>query len=363
MQGMTRINKMLLSSLLTLLSSCSGQNTAHSNKSPLNLQSAVLSIGEPVAEMDKGIMVIFQDKHHNIWFGSSGQGVYKYDGENLTHFTTKDGLCSNNIWSIQEDQSGNIYFDSGECISQFDGKVFNTLTLTGRNASNNEWKLEADDLWFKGTWDKNGPYRYDGKALYHLEFPKHELEAEFYSKYPNPSYSPYGIYTTYKDRKGHIWFGTSNFGACRYDGASLSWISEEELMELDDGPAPGVRSIIEDKEGNYWFSNSLYRYEVDPDGAIKRLKGLNNVRGYNEEMFTSYMSITDDGKGNLWIATYDEGVWKYDGEKIIHFPITDGQKNVTLFSVYKDRQGGLWLGTHDAGPYKFNGKAFEKFKP
>ena len=321
--------------------------------------------------MDKSIMIIFQDRNDNFWFGSNRQGVYKYDGKVFTHFTVEDGLCNNQIWGIQEDKLGNIYFDTGECISKFDGQTFNTLTLIDENSSTIEWKLEADDLWFKGRLNENGPYRYDGKSLYHLEFPKHELEDEFYSRFPNVSYSPYGIYTIYKDGKGNIWFGTSTLGVCRYDGKSLSWISEDELTELDDGPAPGVRSIIEDEDGNYWFSNSLYRYSVYHDGAIgqekgiinyEKLKGINHFRGYHEGDFTSYMSITDDGNGNLWMATYDAGVWRYDGEKITHYPVYDGNTNITLFSIYKDNRGGLWLGTHHAGAYKFNGKTFEKFK-
>lgn len=46
-----------------------------------------------------------------------------------------------------------------------------------------------------------------------------------------------------------------------------------------------------------------------------------------------------------------------------HYPVKDGSKDVTLFSIYKDKRGDLWLGTHAAGVYKFNGKAFEKFRP
>lgn len=66
-------------------------------------------------------------------------------------------------------------------------------------------------------WNKNGPYRYDGKSLYYLEFPETNQADEFYSKYPNASYNPYGIYTLYNDSKGTVWFGTSSLGVYRYD--------------------------------------------------------------------------------------------------------------------------------------------------
>jgi hypothetical protein len=47
-----------------------------------------------------------------------------------------------------------------------------------------EWKLEPGDLWFQGNQNDNGPYRFDGKSLHRLEFPKHELESRFYSLFP-----------------------------------------------------------------------------------------------------------------------------------------------------------------------------------
>ena len=67
--------------------------------------------------------------------------------------------------------------------------------------------------------------------------------------------------------------------------------------------------------------------------------------------------------GVLWMATYGYGVWRYDGEKVTRYPVKDGDKEITLFSIYKDNRGDLWLGTHEAGAYKFNGKTFEKFRP
>jgi ligand-binding sensor domain-containing protein len=75
------------------------------------------------------------------------------------------------------------------------------------------------------------------------------------------------------------------------------------------------------------------------------------------------MSIVEDHKGDLWMVTYSDGVWRNDGEKLIHYPIMDGKKKVLLFSIYKDNKGDLWLGTHNAGVYKYQGGSFVKFAP
>lgn len=36
--------------------------------------------------------------------------------------------------------------------------------------------------------------------------------------------------------------------------------------------------------------------------------------------------VTDQINGDLWMATYDEGVWKYDGASFIPYSIEDGEK-------------------------------------
>jgi ligand-binding sensor domain-containing protein len=65
----------------------------------------------------------------------------------------------------------------------------------------------------------------------------------------------------------------------------------------------------------------------------------------------------------LWFVTYRNGVWKYDGTIVTHYPVQKDAKDITIFSIYKDTNGVLWLGTHENGAFKFNGTTFEKFTP
>lgn len=90
--------------------------------------------------------------------------------------------------------------------------------------SEENWKLQEEDLWFNtlGKNGERGPFRYDGEYLYQLQFPKHAMEEEFVQRFPNTSWSPYDVYSIYKDSKGTMWFGTSNFGICRYDGKEVT---------------------------------------------------------------------------------------------------------------------------------------------
>ena len=65
----------------------------------------------------------------------------------------------------------------------------------------------------------------------------------------------------------------------------------------------------------------------------------------------------------MWMVTYNDGVYRYNGTQLIHIPLIEDGKNVRLFSIYKDKKGGLWLGTHENGTYLFDGIGFKRFIP
>jgi len=240
--------------------------------------------------------------------------------------------------------------------------------------SHKEWKLDPNDLWFPAPQGAGAVYRYDGTTLHALEFPTTRLGDKHFanfprSQYPNMRYSPYDVYSIFKDSKGNVWFGTStgtgSLGACRYDGKSFAWISSDELGFGDF--AYCVRSIIEDRDGKFWFSNTLNRFDVAPNDRGEQVNGLDFKKekgiGEPEDHFAFFMSSVKDANGDVWLATHGAGVWRYDGERMTHYPVLDGGEGVTLFSICQDHHGVLWLGSHEAGAYKFNGKAFEKFSP
>jgi len=335
--------------VLILLTSCNGQNTNQEVKTDLIVK------GESVTELGKSVMVVFQDKKNNYWFGSWETGVYKYDGKDLVNYTTEHGLINNRIDEIKEDNSGNIYFvstNTTSAISKFNGNTFTTLSAV----PSENWKLEPTDLWFKYSYGNTGRvYRFDGITLYELKLPN-----------PPSLPNPFDVYSIYKDRKGNLWFGTNPIGVCRYDGKSFEWILEEDVTEFRNEGANGVRSILEDKNGDFWF-NTEYRYSfydsttLNSNKFYARHKSIGGLDGKKDSNLDEYLSSAIDDNGNLWFVTYLDGVWKYDGTKITHYPIQEKSKQIALFSIYKDANGELWLGTHESGAYKFNGKTFEKF--
>jgi ligand-binding sensor domain-containing protein len=335
-----------------LFTLCNGQTSPQKkNTGQLNEQ---LIKGDTVKELGSSIMVIYQDKKNMYWFGSWETGVYRYDGKTLINYTTKHGLPNNRVDEIKEDNAGNIYFNGchpNSTISKFDGQIFTTLSaLPG-----NDWKLQPNDMWFRHSFRTEKVYRYDGNTLYELPFPK-----------PPQLSNPFEIYSIYQDSKGSVWFGTNPSGVCRYNGKSFEWITETDVTEFGNGGANGVRSITEDGNGDFWF-NTEFRYSVydsvtlNGSNFYKRQESIGSLDGKKNGILNEYLSIVKDNTNSLWIATYRNGIWKYDGTKVTHYPVQQNAIDITIFSIYKDNKGDLWLGTHENGAYKFNETKFEKF--
>lgn len=330
-----------------------------------------------VTELDKTIWRIFQDSKGTYWFGSHGHGLFRRDANAFALFTTDSGLPDNDIGGIQEDKAGNLYVATGKGISKFDGRNFTTLKVEDFDASDTERKPGPDALWFMLGGEKPHAVYYDGKALRKLEVPTTADGDAHYaryprSKYPNLKYSPYDSYTIYKDSHGNVWFGTANLGACRYDGKTFAWISLTELGDdLKNDQSFGTRSIIEDRDGKFWITVTRHRFDMYPtEPATRSAGGLAYVKSPGlphptkgvDEDYTYIMSMAKDAAGDLWMATYGAGVWRYDGKTLTSYPVLVDGKPITVFSIYRDRQDGIWLGTHEHGVCKFNGKAFEKVK-
>ena len=343
-----------------MLTSCKGQSN---NPSTIADSPTTQGLpGDTVSKLGDHLWYIYQDKKNNYWFGSNGQGLFRQEGQTIIQYTTKDGLSNDTIRQIQEDQSGNIYISTFQGISKFDGTTFTTL----QPIKSDEWKLEETDLWFYVLGKKNeGVYRYDGHTLHDLKFPKHYLHDEIFPRTVNSFFSPYEVYSIYKDRKGAMWFGTSVFGACRFDGSTVKWMYEDDLIYVPNGGTFGIRSIFEDKEGSFWMCNTFQKFQFDFEQTKKsdrlqytKTAGIGDKQIFNGDDYIYYSYVVEDNDGNIWLTTWDQGVYKYDGKNIIHYDVKAGAQDVNLVSMYKDRQGVLWLGTMDHGVFWFDGKTF-----
>ena len=136
------------------------------------------------------------------------------------------------------------------------------------------------------------------------------------------------------------------------------------------GGSFGIRSIFEDRKGRFWLCNTWHKYTFDFEKTSKsdrlqyqKSEGIGNAKVFGGDEYIYYSYILEDNNENIWLTTWNKGVFKYDGKEITHYSVKAGAKDVNLISMYKDNQGDLWLGTPENGVYKLNGNTFERFNP
>lgn len=124
------------------------------------------------------VLALFEDKNGNVWFGNNGSGLFRYDGKSLTNFTEEKDLSNKEfrvagkaapgtlarIYSINEDNKGNLWIGTVDAgVWRYDGNhLTNYTTKDGltSNAVNTIYKDKKEELWF-GT-DGNGVCKFNG---------------------------------------------------------------------------------------------------------------------------------------------------------------------------------------------------------
>jgi len=280
------------------------------------------------------IRCIAQDAKGNLWFGSLGGGVCRYDGKYFTHYTEKEGLNSNSITCILVDKQGNLWFGTdGAGVAKYDGKFFTYFTAEDGLSSNNVTALCEDqkgNIWL-GSIDQ-GVIRLQGNKLTH------------YTK--NEGLSSDRILSIFADRKNNVWFGTDDGGVSKFDGTTfIHFTPKEGLMHSD------VAAISEDKAGNIWFGTELGASRYDG----KSLYNYSDKTGFNRVPVSSIMV---DHHGDIWFGTLGNGATKYDGQTFNHFAEDSGINYSAVLCIFEDKAGNIWLGTDGGGISKYSGNIF-----
>jgi hypothetical protein len=339
--------------VLLLGTSCNGQVKKDLPKDTVS-QSKIISVGQPKlvrnlgSLKDKGHNVnsSLQDKAGNLWFGTSGDGVYKFDGKSFTQFTTANGLNSNSASPLIEDKSGKIWIgtDNGVCL-YYDNK-FTKIEIPIpndlRSSRNNVWSIMRDKsgkLWF-ATY--NGVYVYDGKSF--SLFKVGDDVQNCLTK----------IEKILEDNAGNFWFGGRTCeGVFRYDGKSITNLKLTTLIQEG-----YIRSHnwgfphLQDKNGNIWLSNwgGVYRYDGKSFTTFTRKDGLSG---------NMVAVIKEDKNGNIWFG--GDGLSRYDGKSFTRFTKKDGLLNESVWSILEDRAGNIWVGTRETILHRFDGKTFTSY--
>lgn len=289
------MKRVIILSLFFYINLCNGQ--VQMNFPSLYLNQFPKLIKTQGSNQYQNIMCGMEDSKGNLWFGASEEGLYKYDGKLFTQFTMINGLTSNSVFSIMEDNEGIIWIGTSDGICIFDGI-----------------KIKS------------------------IEIPK-EIRAPQISKgyYSNWS-TPQTVWSIMQDKSGVIWLGLGD-GVYKYkENKFTRFLADNSIQNKDSLKLKLVSDIVEDKNGIIWFASGM------PPGyeGLCRFDGMKieSLKPKNEGWFHN---IIQSKNGYLLLATRHYGVWSYDGKSFEDYGQPKEYIKSSLNRIIEDKIGRLWV--------------------
>jgi Signal transduction histidine kinase len=300
------------------------------------------------------IRCILEDSCGNIWIGTeNGLDVLPPNGSSFTHFyhdnADSSSLSSNGIRDLLEDGDGNIWIATDNGLNLLNRASNGFICF--RNDPNDPYSLSSNSIralyqdnlhriWV-GLADVGGVNIFD-PYTYHASSISYRSEGIDMSKYV--------VFDITEDCNNNIWIGTQN-GLYRtnLEGNQFEYFSHNSADPYSITNNI-VRVIYEDNAGTIWIGTNgggVNKFEYTKD----RFEIYCHIEG-NEGSLSSDMaySIIQDSIGYIWIGT-DNGLNRIDpvtGE-IIHYGINacnpTGLPNRIIHAIYEDSYGTLWVGT------------------
>ncbi|BEH00196.1 hybrid sensor histidine kinase/response regulator transcription factor [Bacteroides sedimenti] len=159
------------------------------------------------------------------------------------------------------------------------------------------------------------------------------------------------VYSILQDKQGFMWFGTQD-GLNRYDGTAFK-IFKFNISDSHSIGSNAIFSLMQDDSGLIWVgtSNGVYLYDptLEYFSSLKvddKLK--TNIKGVVRD-------ICKDRIGNVWFAVSNKGIFCYSPEgKVRQYILPLKQRNSNIRRILFDAEGNLWVATYWQGLYKMN---------
>lgn len=269
------------------------------------------------------IKLIRQDIEGNIWFGTDGKGLYKYGGTKFISFLASQGMDRHFIWSISQDDQDNYWFGTaGEGLLKYDGKKLNFYPSNDNKIGFIHSIIPWGNTLLLGC--SNGLWEFDGQKYA-------KVNAEF-------GLPEQLVVSKILKLGDDLWIGTHFHGAYNTRNGSTRNFNVEN-SEL---PNNECNYFLQDHKGNIWIATrgGLCRYDGNGIDTF-------NPSGYFG--FTSIEQLTEDPSGQLWAATYGDGVYRikideHDSLSLNKYGTDEGLSSNNVYSILSDKEGNIWAG-------------------
>ncbi len=283
-----------------------------------------------------------EDNGGNIWIGTDGGGLDLFSREKHTfqHFRNdpfnEKSLGSDAVLDIMRDREGRLWVSTwGGGLNLLDKSTgrfirYQNNPKDSNTISSNFVQKTFED--YKGNiWVAT---YYGGLNLFN---PKKGIFSRVKDPSGKSALSGKNMVSIIEDLDGHIWIGTDDGGLNCYDQTTrhfTHYFNNEEKM-------PDLRVLFNDSKNRLW---------VGQKGLFLFDPVRNNFRIYTVKAGLSsefIKGITEDGQGNLWIAT-SNGLTRFNPElnSFKKFNTGDGLQGLEYEAnaCLKSRDGEMYFG-------------------
>lgn len=307
---------------------------------------------------DDSVQCIFVDSGGTVWIGTWGGGLNKYVPE--TNSFKRYSVRTNKVWAILQDSRGELWLGTdGAGLAQLEpaSETFNYYVPDSERQIDSVSVVVTsivedrnDDLWI-GTY---------GSGLC-----KFNYAAKTFAQYRHDPDDPHSIsedvvWALHEDSQGILWVGTMSQGADMFDRQPEHFIHHKsEKSGANTLSTNYIRTIFEDRSGVMWIGTMVGGLNK-LDRKAPKFFHVGTGEDTAENLAHDFIfTICEDRQGDLWVGTYGGGISRYDIDKgrFTHYK-HDPQDTGSLSSdqvriIYADSKGTLWVGTYFGGLNKY----------
>lgn len=285
----------------------------------------------------------YTDKKNNLWIATSNRGVIQFnpDNGNLISISESEGLCRNNIVSILEDDWGNTWFgSSGGGVSRYNGQLFvhytNKNGLEGKNVYAC-YQTPDSAIWLGSsapgiTCIKSGEIRQFNSTT---GFTDAKVKNLYYSTYHQL-----------------LFIATEGDGIWIYRNDEF-----EPVNKMNEHAGLWIKHFYEDEKHRIFVSTAS-KGLICFDAQLNQLYSIDK----SNFLKANRVNYSTAFNGQIWIATEGNGLVRYDEKTNVAVTLTVKNKipSNTLRTVLKDNRDRIWIGSPSGIGY-FNPDDPDKF--
>lgn len=286
-----------------------------------------------------GARVALRDRNGSLWIGTWQQGLlHVYNGK-TTRFTHGDGLSSDAVTSLFEDNEGTIWVGTTSGLDRFRESAVYTISEK-QGLHDQAWSVLAardGSVWI-GTDQGVNRWRDGQMTLYHSAF-GHSTPVQGERNGAPRVVTDAGlpdnkIGSLFEDRRGRIWV-TGREGAAWFESGRFTRVKGRL-------PVGAANAIIGDMHDGVWISYpGAGRFHV-VDGKI--VESVEWPWSDNSDPRLS-VAVGDPVKGGLWIGFKHEGLAYLNGRGIDASFASEAGLRERVWNLQVDHEGTLWAAT------------------